>query len=116
MVSALLLISAVIHLLPLSGVISTGRLAALYGVVIVDPNLALAMRHRAVMFGLLGVLLAAAAFAPELRPVALLGGLLSDAAFMGLALSIPGTNDRMRRVLVADVISVVCLLGAAGLA
>jgi hypothetical protein len=58
---AMLLIVGIIHLLPLSGVLSAHRLQILYGIVIEDPNLEILMRHRAVLFGLLGAFLIAAA-------------------------------------------------------
>jgi len=54
-ISVLLIIVAVIHLLPLSGVLSGKRLTALYGLSFQEPNLEILMRHRAVLFGLLGV-------------------------------------------------------------
>ena len=52
LVSAMLTVVAVINLLPLSGVLGTDRLHALYGVSFDEPNLAILMRHRAVLFGL----------------------------------------------------------------
>lgn len=57
LVSAMLVVVAVIHLLPLSGVLGSERLAALYGLSFNEPNLAILMRHRAVLFGLLGLFL-----------------------------------------------------------
>ena len=51
----------VFALLPLAGVLGAGRLSALYGIAFEEPNLVLLMRHRAVLFGLLGVFLAIAA-------------------------------------------------------
>lgn len=53
-VTVMLIVVAVIHLLPLSGVLSGERLAALYGIPFNEPNLEIVMRHRAVLFGLLG--------------------------------------------------------------
>lgn len=111
----LLGIAAFIHVLPLSGVLGAARLEALYGVPIDEPNLLLAMRHRAVMFGALGGFLVAAMAVPTLRPGAIVVTLVCDAAFMMLALQTEGLNPKMRRVLVADVISVACLAAAFGL-
>ncbi|MFN6169665.1 MAG: phosphopantetheine adenylyltransferase, partial [Burkholderiales bacterium] len=62
LVSAMLVVVAIIHLVPLSGLLGTERLAVLYGIQIEEPNLAILMRHRAVLFGLLGVFLLYAAF------------------------------------------------------
>lgn len=104
--------SALIHLLPLSGVLGAARLAALYGAEITDPTVLLAMRHRAVLFGVLGGLLIWAIFVPALRVPIMAGTAVADAAFAVLALRIKGTHPAMRKVLVADGISLVALAGA----
>ena len=52
LVSAMLVIVGIIHLLPLSGVLSESRLTVLYGIPFDEPNLEILMRHRAVLFGL----------------------------------------------------------------
>ena len=59
--SAMLTVVGIIHLLPLSGVLGVARLQALYDVTITDPNLEIVMRHRAVLFGILGAFLINAA-------------------------------------------------------
>ncbi|MER0044432.1 hypothetical protein [Pseudomonas sp. MGal98] len=86
LIGFLLLIVGVIHLLPLVGVLGGERLNALYGLSFNEPNLHILMRHRAVLFGLLGGLLVAAAFLPSLRAIALVGGLISVLSFLLLAL------------------------------
>ena len=53
-ISATLLVAAVIHLLPLVGVVGPTRLSELYGITVSEPNIEILMRHRAVLFGLLG--------------------------------------------------------------
>lgn len=62
--SVCLLVVGVIHLLPLAGVVGASRLSALYGIAVAEPNLELLLRHRAVLFGVLGGLCIAAAFQP----------------------------------------------------
>ena len=106
------LIAGLIHLLPVSGVFGAERLRTLYGVEIAGPDLAILMRHRAVMFGLLGLLLVAATFLPVLRWVGLIGGLGSTVAFLAIALATGDYNDAMRRVVIADVVAIGALLAA----
>ncbi len=60
--ATLLIVVGVIHLLPLVGVIGPEKLSALYGIQIADPNLAILMRHRAILFGLFGIFMCYAAF------------------------------------------------------
>jgi hypothetical protein len=115
--SAMLVVVAVIHLLPLSGVLGSERLSALYGLSIDEPNLAILMRHRAVLFGLLGLFLLFAAFRPPFQTVAFIAGFVSVVSFLWLAWSVGGYNAQLARVFRADVIALVCLMvgGAAHL-
>jgi hypothetical protein len=114
-VAAMLLIAAIIHLLPLSGALGANHLARLYGMAFTDPNLVILMRHRAVLFALLGLLLAAAAFRAELRMLACIAGLVSTIAFLAIAWSVGGYNTAVGRVVAADMGATVCLLVALGL-
>ena len=115
LVAVLLLIVGIIHLLPVVGVLGGDRLNSLYGLNLDEPNLQILMRHRAVLFGLLGALLIAAAFLPGLRTLALLAGLVSVGSFLLLAWGTPLYNEALRRVVVADWIALACLLLAAPL-
>ena len=111
---AALLVVAAIHLLPLVGVISGPRVASLYGIVVQDPNLEIILRHRAVLFGLLGAFLAYAAFQPQLRLLALAAGAVSIAAFLVLAFSVGGYNSAISTIVKADILAAVVLaIGAA---
>jgi len=105
-----LLVAGVIHLLPLSGALGGARLTALYGLPFDDPTLALLMRHRAVLFGLLGVLLLAAAFRPRLRDLAFGAGLVSVVSFLGLAASGGPFTQGVQRVVTADWIALLALV------
>lgn len=115
LVAAMLLVVGVIHLLPLAGVRGAASLASLYGLAFDDPNLAILMRHRAMLFGLLGVFLVGAAFRPAWRTTALVAGFVSVLSFLALAWSTGGYNAQIARVVVADVVALACLVvGAVG--
>ena len=112
-VPALLIVIGLIHLLPLPGVLGSERLAALYGLGFNEPNLALLMRHRAVLFGLLGAFLLYAAFQPALHTMALVGAAVSVLSFLWLAWQEGGINAPVRRVVIADIVALVCVVVAA---
>jgi hypothetical protein len=113
-VSAALLVAAVIHLLPLQGVLGSDRLVSLYGPLPFDePNLAILMRHRAVLFGLLGAFLLLAAFRPALQTLAFIAGFVSVMSYLWLAWSIGGYNALLARVFAADVVALICLAAGA---
>jgi TRAP-type uncharacterized transport system fused permease subunit len=114
LVSAMLIVVAIIHLMPLSGVLGSERLSALYGIRFDEPNLAILMRHRAVLFGLLGVFLLYAAFRPAFQLAAFVAGFVSVISFLYLAWAESGYNAQVGRVFTADMVALVCLIvGAA---
>jgi uncharacterized BrkB/YihY/UPF0761 family membrane protein len=117
LVSAMLVIVAIIHLLPLSGAIGSERLASLYGISFDEPNIAILMRHRAVLFGLLGLFMLFAAFAPRFQVAAFVIGFVSVVSFLWLASSVGGYNAAVGRIVTADIVALVCLVvGAAAYA
>ena len=109
-VPVMLLAVGIIHILPLSGVLSAARLFDLYGISFEDPNLEILMRHRAVLFGLLGIFLISSAFLPKLQLAALITGFVSVVSFLYLAYSVGGYNDQVNRIVTADKVALVCLL------
>ena len=111
---AAFLVVAIIHLLPLAGVLGGDRLTALYGVAANEPNLAILMRHRAVLFGLLGVFLLCAAFQPALQPMAFVAGFVSVVSFLVLAGSVGGYNGQVARVVLADWVALAGLIVGLG--
>ena len=110
--AGLLLVVALIHLIPLIGVVSAARISALYGITVAEPNLEILLRHRAVLFGLLGGVIAVAAFVRTWQPAAIAMALISVLSFLLLAVSVGGYNDALHRVVVADVFALGALLAA----
>ena len=109
-VTMLILLAGLIHLLPVPGLFGIDRLANLYGVSITDPNLEIMMRHRAVLFGLVGALLVYGAFRPAYQVLAIIAGLVSAVAFLLIAFSVGGFNELLRKVVVADLVASVALI------
>ena len=110
LVSVGLIVAAVIHILPLSGVLGSDRLASLYGISVDDPNLEILLRHRAVLFGMLGFFLLVAAFRPSLQTAAFAIGFISVISFLLLSWHVGGYNLKIARVFWADVIALAGLV------
>jgi hypothetical protein len=109
-----LLIAAIIHLLPAVGMLGVDRLSMLYQVNVQDPNLEILLRHRAVLFALLGGYLAIAAFRLDWQFSALTAGLLSVLSFLLIAQSVGNYNAAIARVWRIDgVVLAVLLVGIA---
>jgi hypothetical protein len=108
-----LLVAGIIHLLPVPGFMGVSTLARLYGIEVNDPNTAILLQHRALLFGVLGVLMLSAIALPWLRVTALTVALFSAASFIVVAMAVGGYNTAIGRVVVADVVASVLL--AAGL-
>jgi hypothetical protein len=111
-ITVLLIVIGIIHLLPLSGVLGADRLSALYGLSFHEPSLSILMRHRAVLFGLLGLFFVYAAFQPAVQPMAFITAFISVVSFIGIAWSVGGYNEAVRKVVFADWIALLCLIAA----
>ncbi|MDX2004366.1 MAG: hypothetical protein SFU83_03735 [Meiothermus sp.] len=109
LVSTMLLALAFIHLLPLVGVLGGEPLSRLYGLRFEEPNLSILMRHRAVLFGLLGAFLALSAFQPSMYAIGLIAAFVSVASFVLLAQLEGGYNSHIRTVLWVDLAGLACV-------
>jgi apolipoprotein N-acyltransferase len=112
-ISVLVVLVGIIHLLPLSGILGPERLSTLYGINFSEPNLSILMRHRAVLFGLLGLFMIYSVFHPPLLSSALIGGGVSVLSFIWIALSVGGYNNAIHKVVVADIVALICIVVAA---
>lgn len=110
-VSASLIAVGLIHLLPALGAVGAPQLARLYGVAVAGPDLLILLRHRAVLFGVLGVFFIVAAFARPLQLAALLIGLASVASFIAIARAVGGANAELQRVVKVDAGALIVLAG-----
>ena len=105
-----LIIASVIHLLPLIGVISAARLSTMYGIPVAEPNLEILLRHRAVLFGLVGTFLLYGAFCVALQTAAFVVGIVSVVSFLALIWSVGNYNGQLRKVALVDIVALVFLI------
>jgi hypothetical protein len=92
--------------------VAPGRIPATYGIAADGPDVAVLLRHRAVMLALIGSVLVVAAFRRELRCTAVSAAAVSMTAYALFALTAE-VDDPQRRVAVADVVLLVMLAAAA---
>ena len=103
------LLAALINLLPVAGVLGAGQLEKLYGVEVVGQDMAILLRHRALLFAIVGVLLGAAAFMPPLRSAAFCAGMVSMVGFIVLRTLEGGSNAALARVAAVDYVGIAAL-------
>ena len=107
-----LLLGGLINALPVMGLLGGGALASLYGMPFEDASLRILMRHRALLFGMLGGTMIVAAFVPGWRKPMAVAGLASMIGFLVIAVLEGGGNAAIRRVVLADVIACLALVPA----
>lgn len=112
-IAVLLVIVGLINFLPVLGVLSAERLTQAYDVALADNNLVILMRHRALLFGLLGGFVLVSVFLPQYRPAAMVLAGISMVGFLVIVLQQGGYNDALYKVMIADVVGIVALAGAA---
>lgn len=101
-ITVALVAAGLVHLLPAIGVAGGGTLERLYGLSPEDADVELLLRHRAVLFGLLGVATLAAAVRRRHRVEVIAANLLSVTTFVVLAASTDWLTDKIRRVAIID--------------
>jgi hypothetical protein len=112
LIAVMLIVVGIIHALPIAGLLGRQQLSQLYGLGFDEPNLEILMRHRALLFGLLGLFFLIAAFKPSLHVAAFVVGLISAGSFIWLAWAVGSYNAQLWRVVLADIVAVACLLVA----
>lgn len=113
LITATLLIVGIIHFLPFVGAFSTSKIFGLYGVAVSDPSAEILLRHRAVLFGLIGAILIAGAFTPSIQPAAFTIGVVSVTSFLYMAWLVGGYNAKLNKVVTVDLAALGLLVAGA---
>lgn len=110
-VQSCLLLAALIHLLPVAGVLGAERLQTLYQLEDLGPTEVLLLQHRALLFGVFAMGLLVAIFQPSWRLPTAGMTLLSVLGFLVLAgLYRDAVNPALLRVVIADLIALPALV------
>jgi hypothetical protein len=115
LIAASLIIVGAIHLLPVTGVLGSAQLARLYGIAVEEPNMLILMRHRAVLFAMLGAFLVYSAFVPALHTLAFIAAFISVSSFLWLSWSIGQNNAQIARVVSVDIVALLMLAAGAAM-
>jgi hypothetical protein len=114
-ITAILFLVGAINFYPVVGVLSVKILSNLYLIDVQSSDLLILLKHRAVLFGLLGGFIIYSAFKPELQWLAIIMGLVSMLSFIVIAFLVGDYGTGIRKVIIADIIASAGLLIVLGL-
>ena len=101
-----------INIAPVLGMVSTRGMEKAYDVELPSPDLQILMRHRALLFGLVGGFVLYSVFVPIHQPAALALAGISMGGFIASARSVGGHNPALKKVVAADWVGLAFLAGA----
>jgi hypothetical protein len=107
-----LVVVGLINFAPVIGVISAHKLESTYSVALAGNDLAILMRHRALLFGILGAFILYSAFNPSYQSAAMIMGGASMVGFALLVIGVGGYNEAVGKVLFIDVLGILFLFAA----
>ena len=107
-----LVVVGLINFAPVIGVISAQKLESAYSVTLAGNDLAILLRHRALLFGILGAFILYSAFNPYYQPAAMIMGGVSMVGFALLVLGTGGYNEAVGKVLFIDILGIMFLFAA----
>jgi hypothetical protein len=107
-----LVVVGLINFAPAIGVISAQKLESAYSVTLAGNDLVILMRHRALLFGILGAFIIYSAFNPHYQPAAMIMGGVSMVGFALLVLATGGYNEAVGKVLFIDILGIMFLVAA----
>jgi hypothetical protein len=111
--SILLFVVGVINLLPVMGVLSVAKLSQAYAIALDSNDIVILMRHRALLFGIVGGFILYSLFVPGYQPAAMVMAAVSMVGYVFFLWQQGDSNAALRKVMVVDIVGILCLAGAA---
>ena len=110
LIASLFVIPGLINFAPIIGALSNEHLSKLYLVTDISPDIALLLRHRAFLFGIVGASIFYSAFQTNLRSYATIAGLISMVSFVVLVFALKTSNPSLIKVAWIDIIAIIILI------
>jgi len=110
LIIALIVVAGLINFYPIVGILSSEMLFNLYKIDSISNDLLILLKHRAILFGLLGGFIIYSAFKPELQIWGIILGLVSMLPFIVIALLTGSYGVGIQKIIIADVIALVSLV------
>jgi len=111
-----LFIAGVINFIPSILAFLPNKISESYGITIPDANYELLLRHRAILFGLVGGLMIFSALSKKHYNLAFVIGMISMVSFLILFKLVSGdVNSELEKVMKIDIVGIIILLLGYGL-
>lgn len=108
-ITGLIVLAGLINFAPVVGVFSGARIEGLYGIELSNPTLEILLRHRAVLFGLVGGFMIYAAFKKQMHLFAIFSGLIAMTSFLWLYYSAGDPPQSLISIVNADIVGIAFL-------
>ena len=105
----LLLIVGVINFLPVIGVLSAEKLSGAYSVELLGNDIIILMRHRALLFGIVGGFILYSAFNPSYLWAAMVMAAISMVGFLYFVWVAGDYNASISKIAIIDLVGIACL-------
>ena len=106
----LLFVAGGINFAPSLLVFLPQKISDSYGITVPNADYELLLRHRAVLFGIIGGLMIYSSFAQRYYSVSVVVGLTSMVSFLVLYFLIGGINEELERVMKVDAVAIVLVI------
>lgn len=108
-IAALLFVVGVINFLPVLGVLSASNITQAYSIDLPGKDLEILMRHRALLFGIIGGFILFSVFVPTYQPAAMVMAGVAMIGFLYFVWTVGGYNESIFKVAIVDVVGIACL-------
>jgi hypothetical protein len=112
-IMVLLIIVGLINFLPVIGVISASKISQAYSVELSSNDLVILLRHRALLFGVVGGFILYSAFEPRYQVAAMIMAAVSMLGYLGVMYLVGDYNPSIFKVAIVDMVGIGFLIAAA---